>query len=300
MMRVQMLLRDGVPDIHPKDWNQRRNSEPDPRRIAVAWALVEAELGRFEGERCHDIRFPTRGMSPTLEVSPSPSPLDDEYPEESPVPDAEVTWALNRVRVEADAITGLTTFGRMLLRRTGFPTRAGRETFVAAGLVVNPGDLPRATLMAFEGGHGLRCTARTPVPQAIVQGMPAEHAFHTPIWGFDAEPRGIVSTLHPRLVEDCARHAALENEAARTPAQEAEFAHLCADSGVRSVRGTGMRDEDYQAWRAYVRESGRWNEVSSNFDEFPTASEIDSREEAHAALMGEWLASREPAGMRFG
>ena len=300
MVRMQVLLRDGVAATRPEDRNAAGHGRPDPRTVAMAWALVEAEPARFVGEDCHDIHFPRRGRDRGISISGSPSPLNDSHPRERPHADAEVTFSATRIEVRADALAGLTTFGRLHLRRTRFPGPPARETLVACGIVANPGDLPRATLMTFEGEGTLAMTASRAVPEAVMEGMGATFPFQQPVWGFGTEPRAFVSTLHPDLVRLCARHAALENEADRTAAEEGEFARLSKDPGVRSVRGAGDTDAEYQAWRAFVRESGTWRAVSPNFDEYPTAAELGSRQANHAALFREWHGSRDPYGPRFG
>ncbi len=293
MIKVQLLLREGVGEIGPAVDDRRRRGR-DPRKVAMAWAFVDAPRETYGGESAYGLRM---GGSGALHLSRTPTAVDDEWGDVEVPPDAEVTSAVIEMRVRADWPESMTTFGRLYLRDTGFPVGQGRVGMVGAGIVVNPGGLPEATLLTFEGLDALALTCRRPVPEAVVPGMAAPFPFHQPIWGPEDEPRAFVSTMHPDVVASCARHAELENATGRTTDEEAEFARLSALPEIRSVRGAGMRDAEYQSWREHVRESGRWRDLDPNFDGYPTVTEVEARQAATSEMMAEWLEGRH--GPRF-
>ncbi len=298
MIRAQLLLREGQAEIrHGRHGDARRG---DPRRMAVAWALVESTPGTFADEVAHGIDLDARGGVPHLRFDAGPSPLDDEWPDEAAAPYDGVTDVVTRIRIRADGFRGMTSFGRLFLRRTAFPATPGFEAHVACGVIVNPGDVRDGVLHRFEGERSLPCVGREDASHVLEPGMAAEGPFEQAIWGFGDVRRAFASTMHPDVVRTCARHAELDNLLSRTAGEEAEFADLGCHPWVTSVRGVGRCDVDYQAWKAHLRETGRWREMSPNFDEFPTAGDLERKRAAMSEAFREWHAERDGAGFRPG
>ncbi len=289
-MRAQMLLREGVADVQSTEHPHVSRSARDDRKVSIAWALVEAAPGRFTGEKAYGIGFRGAGGSPFLRFDAEPSPISDRWGDESVPPDDNVTGVLNLVRVEADAFRAMTSFGRLYLRRTGFPGEEGMETFVACGIVVNPAGLPDGIMHTFEGDGDMACVARRDASDAIEAGMSASRPFERPVWGFSDVRRGFVSTMHPAVVASCARHAWLDNAPTRTKTDERELARLEREPCVASVRGVGRRDPEYQAWVAHLRDNDLWRDVAFNFDEFPTSAEIQAKAETMSEAFRKWRA----------
>lgn len=175
--------------------------------------------------------------------------------------------------------------GGLILRRTRKPSATPGHIVCLALLVVRnvPREFDRKTIYDIaEKTRGIPVLTAGQVIGFEPNGMALSQIHKSPIWGWDEEPWGPVSTLNLSAIDDI--HAYMEREEAGTPQPDdlhAEIKWLMKPKA----------DSDYDEFKRRMRTAGhvqRWDAIL-------TRSQTEAHERAASQIVRDILAERDAA-----
>ena len=143
--------------------------------------------------------------------------------------------------------------GGLLLRRTRAPAADGTVACVIVGLL--SGDVLRdQTILELSGDDAgnVRIEDERCVKHLATNGETLGHVMHRPLWGWDGEPWGLVSSLRLDVTDQCRRLDELDHGA---PEKWAGERKTLERGHAGSVLRSGRSDERYLEYRRIYRET---------------------------------------------
>lgn len=276
----QILFRAANGTSQPADLSQPPH--PDPWSYSLGVGLLHAPPGAVAEEKVLPVLLAASRSGMAIRMHAAPQPMN-RWDDETGRIEA-IDGLLRTMDVPSPGgYAGLMSHGGLYLRRTRFPGPEGTVTHIVAAIMRHgPGQLPERTMYDLSGRAGdIALSGPVPAPGTFPMGSGVSTTLGMPIWRARDGLRGVASSLHLDLIDQCVEYAALEREPSRSPEQEARFEALRRGE-ARWVLAPRSDDSAYARFRALAAEMGV--ELSDSFARYPTADEIAARKQEMARV----------------